>query len=129
MSGCRAWPSRVGLTDDLIREFEVRLADSSAFAVRVAYRVVRPNQDAKDVAQDAFARAYRCFSINCGIAISFRVVARSRDLAIGDRSPAQLPYVRRRAGARGRRGGALAARIRRSLAIANERARAPVGSD
>jgi RNA polymerase sigma-70 factor, ECF subfamily len=44
------------------REFEARLADSSALAVRVAYGVVRHRQDAEDVAQEAFARAYRKFS-------------------------------------------------------------------
>ena len=49
-------------TDDgIVREFEARLADSSALAVRVAYSVVRHQQDAEDVAQEAFARAYRRF--------------------------------------------------------------------
>lgn len=52
----------VGMRDDLVREFEVRLADSSALAVRVAYSVVRQKQDAEDVAQEAFARAYRRFA-------------------------------------------------------------------
>ena len=52
----------VSLTDDLIQEFEVRLADSSALAFRVAYSVVRQKQDAEDIAQDAFARAYRRFA-------------------------------------------------------------------
>jgi len=45
-----------------VSEFEARLADSSALAVRVAYSVVRNQQDAEDVAQEAFARAYRRFS-------------------------------------------------------------------
>jgi len=44
------------------REFEARLADSSALAVRVAYGVVRNRQDAEDVAQEAFVRAYRRFA-------------------------------------------------------------------
>jgi RNA polymerase sigma-70 factor (ECF subfamily) len=44
-----------------VREFEARLADSSALAVRVAYSVVRNRQDAEDVAQEAFTRAYRRF--------------------------------------------------------------------
>jgi RNA polymerase sigma-70 factor (ECF subfamily) len=44
------------------REFEARLADSSALAVRVAYSVVRNTQDAEDVAQEAFTRAYRRFA-------------------------------------------------------------------
>jgi RNA polymerase sigma-70 factor (ECF subfamily) len=47
---------------DDVREFEARLADSSALAVRVAYGVVRNRQDAEDVAQEAFARAYRRFA-------------------------------------------------------------------
>jgi RNA polymerase sigma-70 factor (ECF subfamily) len=47
--------------DDILREFEARLADSSGLAVRVAYSVVRHQQDAEDVAQEAFARAYRRF--------------------------------------------------------------------
>ncbi len=47
---------------DTDREFEARLADSSALAFRVAYSVVRHQQDAEDVAQEAFARAYRKFS-------------------------------------------------------------------
>jgi RNA polymerase sigma-70 factor (ECF subfamily) len=42
-------------------EFEARLADSSALAVRVAYSVLRHQQDAEDVAQEAFARAFRRF--------------------------------------------------------------------
>src|SRR5512145_1062080 len=46
---------------DDAREFEARLAESSALAVRVAYSVVRHRQDAEDVAQEAFARAYRRF--------------------------------------------------------------------
>jgi RNA polymerase sigma-70 factor (ECF subfamily) len=47
--------------DDTL-EFEARLADSSALAIRVAYGVVRNRQDAEDVAQEAFARAYRRFA-------------------------------------------------------------------
>jgi RNA polymerase sigma-70 factor (ECF subfamily) len=46
----------------LAREFEARLADSSALAFRVAYSVLRHRQDAEDVAQDAFARAHRRFA-------------------------------------------------------------------
>ena len=42
-------------------EFEARLADSSALALRVAYSVLRQKQDAEDVAQEAFARAHRRF--------------------------------------------------------------------
>jgi len=47
--------------EDLAREFEVRLADCSRLAVRVAYSVVRNQPDAEDIAQDAFVRAYRRF--------------------------------------------------------------------
>ena len=48
-------------SEDLAREFEVRLADCSKIAVRVAYSVVRNQPDAEDIAQDAFVRAYRSF--------------------------------------------------------------------
>jgi RNA polymerase sigma-70 factor (ECF subfamily) len=47
---------------DLEREFEERLRDSSALAVRVAFSVLRQRQDAEDVAQEAFARAFRRFA-------------------------------------------------------------------
>jgi len=47
--------------DDLSREFELRLADSSALAFRVAYSVLRHREDAEDVAQEAFAKAFRKF--------------------------------------------------------------------
>jgi RNA polymerase sigma-70 factor, ECF subfamily len=47
--------------ESLAREFEARLADSAALAVRVAYSVLRRREDAEDVAQEAFARAYRRF--------------------------------------------------------------------
>ena len=52
----------VSLEADLEREFEDRLQESSALAVRVAYGVLRQREDAEDVAQEAFARAYRQFS-------------------------------------------------------------------
>ena len=47
--------------DELAREFETRLAESSTLAFRVAYSVLRQREDAEDVAQEAFARAYRRF--------------------------------------------------------------------
>jgi len=53
--------SIVSAEDDLEREFEVRLAESARLAFRVAYGVLRHRQDAEDVAQDAFAKAYRSF--------------------------------------------------------------------
>lgn len=52
----------VSADDSLEREFEDRLRDTSALAVRVAYGVLRQQQDAEDVAQEAFARAYRRFA-------------------------------------------------------------------
>jgi RNA polymerase sigma-70 factor (ECF subfamily) len=53
--------SLVTSDDELVREFEARLADSSALAFRVAYSVLRNRQDAEDAAQDAFTRAFRRF--------------------------------------------------------------------
>ena len=47
--------------EDLEREFEARLAESSRLAFRVAYGVLRHREDAEDVAQDAFAKAHRSF--------------------------------------------------------------------
>src|ERR1700704_1795435 len=46
----------------LEREFEARLIESSTLAFRVAYGVLRHRQDAEDVAQEAFVKAYRSFS-------------------------------------------------------------------
>jgi RNA polymerase sigma factor (sigma-70 family) len=46
----------------LEREFEARLTESSTLAFRVAFGVLRHRQDAEDVAQEAFVRAYRGFS-------------------------------------------------------------------
>ena len=51
----------VSLDEDLAREFELRLADSSTLAFRVAFSVLRHQQDAEDVAQEAFVRAHRSF--------------------------------------------------------------------
>jgi RNA polymerase sigma-70 factor (ECF subfamily) len=48
-------------TEALEREFEARLVESSTLAFRVAFSVLRHQQDAEDVAQEAFARAYRLF--------------------------------------------------------------------
>ena len=46
----------------LAQEFETRLAESSTLAFRVAYAVLRHREDAEDVAQEAFAKAYRSYS-------------------------------------------------------------------
>jgi RNA polymerase sigma-70 factor (ECF subfamily) len=51
----------VAVDDDVEREFETRLAESSTLAFRVAFGVLRQRQDAEDVAQEAFVKAYRCF--------------------------------------------------------------------
>ena len=50
-----------GVTDELDREFERLLLDSSTLAFRVAYGVLRQREDAEDVAQEAFIKAHRNF--------------------------------------------------------------------
>ena len=52
----------VSVDAELEREFEARLVECSSLAVRVAFSVLRHQQDAEDVAQDAFVRAHRSFS-------------------------------------------------------------------
>ena len=47
---------------ELEREFEERLRESSGLAIRVAYGVVRQRQDAEEIAQEAFTKAYRSFA-------------------------------------------------------------------
>jgi RNA polymerase sigma factor (sigma-70 family) len=44
------------------REFEALLVETSRLAFRVAFSVLRHQQDAEDVAQEAFAKAYRRFN-------------------------------------------------------------------
>jgi RNA polymerase sigma-70 factor (ECF subfamily) len=51
----------LGVADELEREFEARLTESSTLAFRVAFGVLRHRQDAEDVAQEAFVKAYRSF--------------------------------------------------------------------
>ncbi len=51
----------ISVEDELEREFEARLVESSALAFRVAFSVLRHRQDAEDVAQEAFVKAYRGF--------------------------------------------------------------------
>ncbi len=46
---------------ELEREFEARLVESSTLAFRVAFAVLRNREDAEDVAQEAFVKAYRNF--------------------------------------------------------------------
>src|SRR5262245_30191642 len=51
----------VAMADDLEKEFAARIAESSTLAFRVAYSVLRNREDAEEVAQEAFAKAYRNF--------------------------------------------------------------------
>ena len=81
---------------DLDREFEARLTESSTLAFRVAYGVLRHRQDAEDVAQEAFVKAYRNFR-QLRDRERFRAWLVRTHLAAGDRSPA------RRSAARGAR--------------------------
>jgi RNA polymerase sigma-70 factor (ECF subfamily) len=53
--------STPSMDEELEREFEARLVESSTLAFRVAFSVLRHRQDAEDVAQEAFAKAYRSF--------------------------------------------------------------------
>ena len=63
LAALHPWNSALTVNQaDLAREFEVRLVESSTLAVRVAYSVLRNREDAEDVAQEAFAKAYRSFS-------------------------------------------------------------------
>jgi RNA polymerase sigma-70 factor, ECF subfamily len=55
-------PDVLAVDDDLDGEFEMRLRESSTLAFRVAYAVLRHREDAEDIAQEAFAKAYRNFS-------------------------------------------------------------------
>lgn len=50
-----------GAPDDAATDFEARLRDSGTLAFRVAYGVLRHREDAEDIAQEAFARAFRSF--------------------------------------------------------------------
>src|SRR5689334_6269678 len=47
---------------DADREFERAVRDAADLAVRVAYGVLRQREDAEEVAQEAFARAYSRFA-------------------------------------------------------------------
>jgi RNA polymerase sigma factor (sigma-70 family) len=51
----------VAVEPELEREFEARLVESSTLAFRVAFAVLRHRQDAEDVSQEAFVKAYRNF--------------------------------------------------------------------
>src|SRR5579864_3945971 len=47
--------------EQLEREFEARLVESSTLVFRVAFGVLRHRQDAEDVAQEALIKAHRSF--------------------------------------------------------------------
>jgi RNA polymerase sigma-70 factor, ECF subfamily len=111
----------VSVDDGLALEFEARLADSSALAFRVAFSVLRHRQDAEDVAQEAFARAYQSFR---------RLRDRDRFRAWLVRTTWRLALDRRRGDrrrqAREEREAALTSGLTRHLeeeAIATERSR------
>lgn len=53
--------TQMAVDRDLEQEFEARVVDSSTLAFRVAFGVLRHREDAEDVAQEAFAKAYRAF--------------------------------------------------------------------
>ena len=50
------------MEEDLKREFEVRITEYSTLVFRVAFGVLRNREDAEDITQEAFAKAYRSFS-------------------------------------------------------------------
>ena len=54
----RAAGGFMDLDDELAREFDGLLIENSRLAFRVAFSVLRHRQDAEDVAQEAFTRAY-----------------------------------------------------------------------
>jgi RNA polymerase sigma-70 factor (ECF subfamily) len=49
------------MEQDLKLDFETRLQETSKLAFRVAYSVLRHSENAEDVAQEAFAKAYSSF--------------------------------------------------------------------
>jgi RNA polymerase sigma-70 factor (ECF subfamily) len=57
-----AWDHGLTVDQTLAQEFETRLVESSTLAVRGAYSVLRNREDAEEVAQEAFAKAYRNFN-------------------------------------------------------------------
>jgi RNA polymerase sigma-70 factor (ECF subfamily) len=51
----------VSLDEPLEREFEAAVRASADLAVRVAFSILRRREDAEEIAQEAYARAYRRF--------------------------------------------------------------------
>jgi RNA polymerase sigma-70 factor, ECF subfamily len=52
----------LNVSEELDREFESRLLESSTLAFRIAYSVLHHREDAEDVTQEAFAKAHRKFA-------------------------------------------------------------------
>jgi RNA polymerase sigma-70 factor, ECF subfamily len=52
---------QISVDEELEREFEARLVETSTLAFRVAYSVLRHREDAEDIAQEAFVKAHRSF--------------------------------------------------------------------
>jgi RNA polymerase sigma-70 factor (ECF subfamily) len=52
----------LNVSEELDREFEARLLESSTLAFRIAYSVLQHREDAEDVTQEAFAKAHRKFA-------------------------------------------------------------------
>lgn len=62
IGGVRRGIERLDRMDqDLNREFEVSVADSASLVFRVAFSVLRQREDAEDVAQETFLKAFRSF--------------------------------------------------------------------
>ena len=53
----------VSADESLEREFEEAVRTSADLAVRVAFSILRRREDAEEIAQEAYARAYRRFRI------------------------------------------------------------------
>ena len=85
--------SLVAVNAELEREFEARLVESSTLAFRVAFSVLRHRQDAEEVAQEAFVKAYRHFTA-LRDRDRFRAWLDSHDVAAGDRSVPLRPAAR-----------------------------------
>ena len=54
--------SLLNMEEDLKQGFEMRIAECSTLVFRVAFGVLRNREDAEDITQEAFAKAYRSFS-------------------------------------------------------------------
>src|SRR3954471_22024688 len=54
--------SLIAVNAELEQQFEARLVESATLAFRVAFSVIRHRQDAEEVAQEAFVKAYQRFN-------------------------------------------------------------------